>query len=222
MRALFLVLVLANIAFYAWAQYFSGPQAAVDPAPLTRQIDPEKLKILSAGEAAARATKRPAVPAPGTAAPAPLACLEWGSFTLADAPRAEAALAHLALGTRLSKRQTEEVAGWWVFIPPQGNRQAAARKASELKSLGVQDYFVVQDENPHRWSLSLGVFRNEEAAQARLTSLRRQGVRSAEAAPRETVVPKLWLQVRDVDLALDASLRQIASQVEGSELKSCP
>jgi hypothetical protein len=222
MRALFLILVLANIAFYAWSRHFSGPEAAVDPAPLGRQIEPEKLKILGPGEAAARAAKRPATPAPGSAAsPAPIACLEWGSFTLADAPRAEAALAPLALGTRLSKRETEEMAGWWVFIPPQGNRQAAAKKASELKSLGVNDYFIVQDESRHRWSLSLGVFRNEQAAQARLAVLRRQGVRSAEAAPRETVVPKVWLQMRDVDLALQASVRQIASQVEGSELQSC-
>jgi len=223
MRALFLILVLANVAFYAWSRHFSGPEAAVDPAPLGRQIEPEKLKILGPGEAAARAAKRPASPAPGSAvSPAPIACLEWGSFTLADAPRAEAALAPLALGTRLSTRETEEVAGWWVFIPPQGNRQAAGKKASELKSLGVNDYFIVQDESRHRWSLSLGVFRNEQAAQARLAVLRRQGVRSAEAAPRETVVPKVWLQVREVDLAVDATLRQIAAQVEGTEVRSCP
>ena len=220
MRTLFLALLLANIAFYAWSRHFSGPDAAVDPAPLSRQIEPEKLKILGPGEAAARA-KPSASPAP-RAAPATLACLEWGSFTLADAPRAESALAPLGLGARLSKRQTAELAGWWVFIPPQGSRQAAAKKAGELKSLGVTDYFVVQDESAHRWSLSLGVFRNEEAAQARLTALRRQGVRSAEAAPRETVVPKVWLQVHDLDLALETTLRQIASQMEGSELKSCP
>ena len=219
MRTLFLILVLANIAFYAWSRHYSGSEAAVDPAPLGRQIEPERLKLLGPGDAAARA--KPSASTTPRGLPAPLACLEWGSFTLADAPRAETALAPLALGARLSKRQTEELAGWWVYIPPQGSRQAAAKKAGELKSLGVNDYFVVQDESPHRWSLSLGVFRNEEAAQARLAALRRQGVRSAEAAPRETVVPKVWLQVREVDLGLEATLRQIASQVEGSELKSC-
>jgi len=45
-RAPFLVLVAANLGFYAWWRY--GPPAdAADPAPLARQIEPEKLKIIA-------------------------------------------------------------------------------------------------------------------------------------------------------------------------------
>ena len=39
---------------------------------------------------------------------------------------------------------------------------------------------------------------------------------------RETVVPKVWLQVKGVDAPLQARLKEIARQVEGSELKDCP
>ncbi len=215
MRALFLLLVLANIAFYAWTRHLAGPDPATDPSPLRRQIDPDRLRILPPGEVPQRA--KPAAAAAGAAA-----CLEWGSFTLADAPRAQAALARLALGARLTARQTEEHASWWVFIAPQGSRQAAARKAGELKDLGVEDYFIVQDESRYRWALSLGVFRNEAAARERLAALRRQGVRSAEIGQREAVVPKVWLQVREVDAALEARLREVASGIEGSELRACP
>jgi hypothetical protein len=148
--------------------------------------------------------------------------MEWGSFTVADAPRAEQALEPLALGARLAQRRTEEVAGWWVFIPAQGSRQAAVRKAAELKTLGVSEYFIVQEEGEYRWALSLGVFRSEEAAQARLTALRGQGVRTARAGPRETVVPKIWLQVKSVDAPLQARLKEIARQIDGSELRDCP
>ena len=147
--------------------------------------------------------------------------MEWGSFTLADAPRAEKALEPLALGSRLGQRRTEEKAGWWVFIPSQGSRQRALKKAGELKALGVVDYFVVL-EDEFRWALSLGVFRNEEAAQARLLALRAQGVRTAQVGPRETVVPKVWLQVRGVDPALEAKLKEITVQVESTELRTCP
>ena len=136
--------------------------------------------------------------------------------------RAEQALEPLALGARLAQRRSEEQAGWWVFIPPQDNRQSALRKAAELKQLGVEDYFVVQDEGPYRWALSLGVFRTEEAAQARLAALRGQGVRTARVGARETVVPKVWLQVKGVDAPLQLRLKEIARQVEGSELKDCP
>jgi hypothetical protein len=85
----------------------------------------------------------------------------------------------------------------------------------------VEDYFVVQEEGPLRWALSLGVFRTEEAAQARLAALRTKGVRTAEVGPREMTVPKVWLQVRNVDAALEARLRDIARTVDGSELKAC-
>jgi hypothetical protein len=146
--------------------------------------------------------------------------MEWGSFTLFDAPRAEKALEPLALGGRLGQRRTEEKAGWWVFIPSMGSRQGALKKATELKALGVDEYFVVMDEE-YRWALSLGVFRTEEAAQARLLALRAQGVRSAQVGPRETVVPKVWLQVKGVDAALEGRLKEIARQVDGSELRNC-
>src|SRR6185295_5422808 len=102
----------------------------------------------------------------------------------------------------------EEHAGWWVFIPPLTNRQGALRKAAELKQLGVEDYFIVQEEGALRWALSLGVFRTEEAAQARLAALRAQGVRTARVGARETVVPKVWLQVKSVDAPLQARLKE--------------
>ncbi len=217
MRAAFLLLVLANLAFFAWSRYVA-PTDAADPLPLSRQIEPGKLKIIAPADLPPPAAQKAAAAQPVTAAK----CMEWGSFTLADAPRAEKALEPLTLGPRLAQRRTEELAGWWVFIPPQANRQAAQKKAAELKALGVDDYFIVQEDGEHRWALSLGVFRNEEAAQARLGTLRTQGVRSAQVARRETVVPKVWLQVKSVDPALEARLKDIARQIEGSELKSCP
>jgi hypothetical protein len=224
MRALFLLLLLANLVFYAWSRY-GAPADAADPAPPARQIEPEKLKLVSPGALppapVAAAVKKPP-PAPPAPAVAPGACLEWGSFTLADAPRAEQALEPLGLGARLAQRRTEETAGWWVFMPPQGSRQAAIRKASELKALGINEYFIVQEEGEYHWALSLGVFRSEEAAQARLAALRGQGVRTARVGPRETVVPKVWLQVKSIDAPLQARLKDIARQVEGTELKDCP
>jgi sporulation related protein len=227
MRALFLLLVLANLAFFAWSRYFSPADASADPLPLGRQIQPEQLRILAPSEvpppvAAAKpaAAPAPASPVAATAA-APGSCIEWGSFTLADVPRAEKALEPLALGERLAQRRTEELAGWWVFVPPQANRQGALKKAAELKSRGVDDYFVVVDDSPYRWSVSLGVFRNEDAAQSRLAALRAKGVKSAKLGPRETLVPKVWLQVRGADSTLEARLREIARQVEGTDLKSC-
>lgn len=216
MRTLFLLLVLANLAFFAWSRYVSPIDAGTDPAPLQRQIEPDKMKVVAPTDLPAAAAR----PVSMASAGGPK-CLEWGSFTLADAPRAEKALEPLALGARLNQKRTEENAGWWVYVPSQGNRPAAVKKAAELKARGVTDYFIVQDEGEHRWALSLGVFRTAEAAQARLAALRAQGVRSAQVGPRETVVPKVWLQVKGVDAATESKLRDLAREIEGSELRSC-
>jgi hypothetical protein len=229
MRALFLLLLFANLAFYAWARY-GVPADASDVTPQSRQIAPEKLNLIAPAQLpppAAPVKKAPVAAAAAAPAAAPaaatstLSCMEWGSFTLADAPRAEQALEPLALGARLAQRRTEEAAGWWVFIPPQGNRQGALRKAAELKGLGIEEYFIVQEDGEHRWALSLGVFRSEEAAQAHLAALRARGVRTGRVGARETVVPKVWLQVKAVDAPLQSRLKEIARQVEGSELREC-
>ena len=214
MRTLFLLVVLVNVLFFAWSRYVAPPEAVADPQPLVRQIEPQKLKVIAPGELPPVAAR----PAP---APMALKCIEWGSFTVADASQAQAALEPLQLGPRLGQRRTEESAGWWVFIPPQGSRPAAQKKAAELKALAVDDYFVVQEDGPYRWALSLGVFRSEEAAQARLTTLREQGVRSAQVGPRETPVAKVWLQVKAVDAGLYARLKEVARGMEGSELREC-
>ena len=240
MRAAFLILLLANLGFFAWWRY-GAPSDAADPAPLTRQIEPEKLKVVAPKdlpppspakpvaalkpEAPALKPEPPAPPAPPQPLPVALKCLEWGSFPLTDASKAEKTLEPLALGPRLSQRRTEETAGWWVFIPAQkvpNARQAALRKAAELRNLGVEDYFIVQEEGQHRWALSLGVFRTEDAARARLAVLRSQGVRTAVVGARETVVPKVWLQVKGVDPSLEAKLKELTVQVESTELRACP
>jgi hypothetical protein len=206
MRVLFIVLVLANVGFFAWSRYFAPTQASAD-AVLVRRNEPEKLKIVP--------------PAPPN--PAPVGgCLEWGAFALAESSRAEKALEPLALGSRLvSRRADETAAGWWVFVPSQGTRQAALKKAAELKELGIADYYIMGEEADSPWSLSLGLFRSEQAALARLAELREQGVRSALVGPRNTVVPRIWLQVKGVDSALEPRLKEIARQIEGSELRAC-
>ena len=223
MRALFLLLLAACIGFFAWARFLAAPDPAVDAQPLAQQIEPGKLRLVRESEIAkipppVPANTKPATPPPE---PAPLACLEWGSFSPADAPRAEQRLEPLALGGRVAQFRGEETARWWVFIAPQPNRAAAQKKAAELKKLGVDDYFVVQEEGRQRWALSLGVFRAEEAAKAHLETLRAKGVNSAQVGQRETLVPKAWFQVRAVEQALLVRLQEIAKEFEGATLHEC-
>lgn len=233
---LFLLLVAANVALFAWSQFTANGDGGSDPEPMRRQLQPEKIRVLQgkdlgplgaapAPEAAAAPAAAPQSPSPAAPSPAPAtaaACLEWGGFALAEAPKAEQALAPLALGGRLSQRRSEETAGWWVFIPQQANRAAAQKKAAELKALGIGEYFILQDEGKARWAISLGVFSSEDAAKKRLEDLRAKGVRSAQTGERDTQVSKVWFQVRGADAAIAAKLKETARAFAGTDLHDCP
>ena len=65
MRILFLLLVAANLVFFAWLQFMAPLDPALDPQPMSQQIDPAKLRIVSEREIAQLAA------APSPAAPAP-------------------------------------------------------------------------------------------------------------------------------------------------------
>ena len=224
MRAFFLLLVLANVGFFAWANFFSEGDTQSDPRPLARQVAPEKLRVLPANTPlkAPPASTAPATPPPEGVASAPgKTCIEWGSFAATDAPRATEALAPLALGTRLVQRQADENASWWVFMAARGGRQEAQKKAAELKALGIADYFIVQEEGPLRNAVSLGVFKTEAAATSHLEALRAKGVKTAQVGAREIAQAKIWFQVRQAEDTLVAKLREIAQGFAGSEVREC-
>jgi len=228
MRALFLFLLLANLAFYAWVNLVPASAPGIDARPLAAELEADKIRVLPRAPSAQPAAPVPpsattAAAKPVAAAPAPPAgaCVEWGSFTLADVAAAERALEPLALGARLTQRRTEETAGWWVYMPPQGNRPNAQKKAVELKGLGVDEWFIVADDSRWRWAISLGVFRTEEAAKSRLETLRARGVRSALVGEREMQVPKVWLQARNLEPAQLARWKEITPAWPGIELRDC-
>jgi hypothetical protein len=223
-RTVFFLLLLANAGYFAWT--YLGERRAFGEAQLAeQQVNQQAIRLLSAEQVAALVAERPKTAAEPVRPPPKatvVACLELGAFSPAEVSRVQKALEPLALGSRLSQRREREVASYWVYMPPQRNRQAANQKASELRKLGVQDFFVLQEDFKLRYAISLGVFKTEEAAQARLEDLRRKGVRTARVGPRETSVQKVYFAVRDVPEALASRLEELRRDFAGSELKACP
>ncbi|MSP95622.1 MAG: hypothetical protein EXR29_00045 [Betaproteobacteria bacterium] len=221
MRAVFLFVLLANIAFFAWANFFAEADLQQgDRRPLARQIEAEKLRIVPASPGVKPAPAAAAQNAVQSAS-ASIACLEWGALGATETTRAAELLAPLRLGQRLRQRQVEDGAGWWVFISPRGSRLDAQKKAAEIAALGVKDYFILQDEGPMRYALSLGVFKTEAAANSHLEALRALRVRTAQVGARESQAQKTWFQIRPAEDALAAKLREIALSFSGSEMREC-
>lgn len=214
MRLLFFFLVLVNLVFYGWQAGYIGPGETRqgEGERLAQQITPEKIRVLTPAEAKKLTDE--------ARARANL-CFEWGTFPAQEADKAAAALAALSLGTRLNPRMVEETAGWWVFMPPQGSKENADKKVDELRRTGVNDFFVVLDDGPAKFSISLGVFRNEDAARSYLASLTAKGVNTARAGQRETKVQKILFRLTGLDDAAMARFDLIKRDFPGYDTRDC-
>lgn len=227
LKFIFWSLVAINAALFAYGQgylgHFSGNER--EPARLANQLNADKLTVIPAEQAnaAASAVASAAASAAASAKAEALACVEIGNFLIGDARRFEAKLEPLELGDRQSRHNLPgtEVSSYIVFIPPQGSKEGADKKAGELKALGVTNYFIMSDSPTMKWAISLGVFKTEGAANNQLAALMKQGVHSARIAPRMSGSKLLAFQFRDVEPDLKAKLEQIRSGFPNTETRGC-
>jgi hypothetical protein len=242
LRLAFWSLLFLNAALFAYAQglFGTGKSNEHEPARLKRQFNTAKMTLLTReqAEAAAKAAAAPAggeeaaasadasasapasPAAPAAAAePAPaFACTEIGPFDSGDAR-----LATLDLGDRQSRQtvQAQDVTSWLVHIPPQGSKEAADKKAAELRNLGLTNFYIMNGDSPLKYAISLGVFKTESAAQTMLAQLVKQGVHTARIAPRGPQTTHYVYRVRSLDAATRKRIAGFAERYDGAEVKSC-
>ena len=229
MRAFFLLLVLANLLYFAYAQV-TRDDAGGRGRIVQLQVAPETVRLVRVGGAPRPDTGReagksiPPAPPAATAIVAPGACLEWGAFTGPAVTRAEAAIERLELPAGRIQRVLADAGGYWVHLPPLKSRAEVDRKVRELKDLRITEFFVVQDAGKWRNAISLGIFRSEDAARGFLDKLKAQGVRSAALARREDFLKQVVFYVREPDEATVARLTLLRQEFPESEIKAtaCP
>ena len=227
LKFFFWSLLAINAVLFAFGRGYLGnvKPGEREPARIARQLNTDKIVLLSAAAArngGAGATTAPA--GPDAAAPVlAVACAEVGNFAAIDARRFERLLEPLELGARLTKEEVpiQEITSYRVMIPPLGSKQAADQKAAEIKELGVSSYFIMNDSTPTKWAISLGVFKAETAAQTLLAALVKQGVTGAKVAGRSSTSKRQVFRVRDIDSALKARLDEAAKRFDGIETRAC-
>jgi hypothetical protein len=206
--------------------------AAAKPAPAASG-QPAGAKVEAAAAPGAPAATPAASPAstpavapaqgPSAAAAAALACIDVGTFSAGESRRFESRLAALDLGERQSRQAVpaQDVTSYLVNIPPLGGKEAADRKAVELRSLGITNFFIMQGESPLKWAISLGVFKTETGAQNLLAQLNKQGVHSARITPRGPQTTRYTYRFRDVEAGTRDRIVGIAEALSAAEARSC-
>lgn len=233
MKLVFLLLVAINLALFAWQHGAFGtlPDSGREPERVARQIEPERIRVLTAEQAqqmrdAARKAAPPPAPegAAGNGALDPAAgaaCVEFGDFSEAQAARLRPRLEALGVAERMETRSVE-AAGWYmVYVPPFKTRAEVDRAAAQLREQGVREFMVIGDNSPMRFGIALGSFRDQELANRHLADLQKRGVKSARVADKPSTVMATRFVIRAVPPTLGAALQALQKEFNAARLAAC-
>lgn len=208
LRLLVVVLLLANLAFYAWTQgmldNLTGVRAQGDREPdrLTRQVKPDTIRVVPASAVALAAA----------AAETPPACLEAGPYTPAQITAAEGVLQTVLPAGSWASLKTESPGVWIVYMGKYPNREALQKKADELKRLkiGFEELRNVPPELAD--GLALGRYDNRAAADKALAEVTQRGVRTARVMPLSAPAVTHSLRVERADATLQSRLAGLRAE----------
>ena len=212
-RALIALLLLANIAFFAWTQGWLDSVVGVrsigdrEPERLQRQVRPELIRILPASAASATL-------------PVALACLEAGPFADAELPAVQAAAqAALPAGSWVTVR-SEQPGSWIVYMGRYPNREALMKKEDELKRRKAA-YEELREPPALVPGLSLGRFEQRAAANTALEQFTQQGIRSARVVELAPASTRHLLRIERADAALSTRLAALKADALGRGFTAC-
>ena len=225
MKLLVWLLVLLNVGLLA---YFNMDLIAPKPVAADRSIQPEKLKILSVKDLEAMPKQEIVVP-PVAEPAAPVvqsatSCYKWGNFTKTNLPAAQVVLVRLGLQSVINQAAgADEDKRFWVYYPPLKSAQLAQEKADEIRAMGVDELFIVQDSQ-WRNAISFGLFQDEQLASALLNDLLEKGVKGATKALRSPGKSLNSLLVKAVSAEAALELHKVKPEFVGTELEpaACP
>lgn len=233
LKIIFWLLLLANATLFAMQKGYLGAlySDGREPTRISKQLQADKIKMTVAEAASATiASAASAAPATATATATAVAadlasvvaCTEIGNFTAAEARRFSSQLAERTPAIKFVRRETQEVASHMVYLPSLGSKEAADKKADEVRRLGISDFFVIQDSSALRYGISLGIFKTDEAAQKQVASLAKRGLSGAKVGTRTVSSSKVAFQLRDLGGDAKIAFDKIKLDFPGQEVRSCP
>lgn len=214
LRLLVVVLVLANLGFYAWTQgLLDGvvgvrPTGDREPERLSRQVHPETIRVLPPASAVMVSAAAPA-------------CLEAGPYTPAQIAAAEGALQSVLPAGSWVNVKTETPAVWVVYMGKYSSREALKKKADELKQLKIS--FEEVRNNPElEGGLALGRYDSRAAAEKALADVAQKGVRTGKVATLSQPTVQHRLRVEGADTPLQSRLTGLrAEALQGLAFAPC-
>ena len=196
MRAVIALLLLANVAWFAWVRWVDEPTAGRVAGKA------EAPRLVLAREAPA------AEPGARPAAPPAESCLSLGPFSdLTDAARVSTLLRENDLKPRQRAGEGVVWRGYWVSLEDVPDRAAADGIIERLRRYGIGDAYAMPDEG-RQITISLGLFTERQRALRRMDEVQALGFEPL-LAERERSGTVYWI---DVDVEPPAKLPDAALQ----------
>ena len=226
LRGLVLLLVVANLAFFAWTQGWLDnvvgmrPDGEHEPERLKRQVEPDSVRILSPSAASVPAT--PAAPPPFASTPSgePFACLEAGPFSVEQVVVAASALPATLPGSAWADVTVDKPGAWIVYMGRYSDRELLSKKKEELARIKLP-FEEVRNSPALEPGLSLGRFTDRNAADLALAQFGTRGVHSAKVVEITPVSTAHMLRVEKADATLSAQLTGLRADALGKGFQAC-
>jgi hypothetical protein len=202
-RAALLLLLLANLAFFAWSQWLAPKDAEL---PVSPKVEAPRLQLAR--------ESLPSVSANGR-------CVTVGPFSTNElAARARQTLNDSGYSSLPREVATRAFDGYWVYLESPPSESGERRLIDRLKKGGIADVQAMGELGAAR-RVSLGIFSDETRAAAQSEKVARLGL-LPQIEARDKAGTAIWL---------DLTLKSDSPPLEGSkfpagdaelEFRPCP
>ena len=249
LRALVVLLCLANLLVYAWGQGWlngvlpdNGP-AEREPARLTQQITPQNITLEPPAAAAASTSAPASAPPPAdmaasdasdaarsatalaaragaSAAAAVSACLQLGPYTEAEKLAMSDALRKALPHVIWQEARIDQPGTWWIYMGRYATQDMLAKKEVELQRIHVA-FEEVTTPADLALGLSLGRFHDRDQANQALAKLSIHGIRTARLVMLHPPKTAYALRFSALDAATLVQLQQVVHAAGAQAPQAC-
>jgi len=215
-RTVFMLLLLLNVAAFAWILNTDKGNEGREPQRAAAQYAADKIRIAPPAEAAAIADAAPVSPAPSAVSQACSALL----LTQAEAEQLKTTWVEKLPQASISLSPVMAPAVFDVVIASMANRSAAEAKLAELKKIGFKESMEVVAGADNHYVVLIASFADKAKAEESFKSVTGRGVRSASLIARQSQMDKATIEVRGMPAALQ-KLPELMAAVKNATPATC-
>lgn len=200
----------------------TAPEPALAPPPASSV----SASVAAAASQAVAATAPSAVSGDATASQAAAAvaasvCLDIGPFASNDAQQARGLLLAAMPSGQGDIQSLTLDKRYWVHLNPVPNKTAADKQVAQLRSAGITEYFLLNDDSSNL-VVSLGLFNDRERAVRLMAAAQKKGI-TPQLSERPNAKSRTVYRIAGINANAATQVRSVVTQQWSAQLvRACP